>query len=67
MGKRKRFSEMTLEELQALEQSENYIRGRRDAFDHGNPDTVLEYWNHEEPTDEELRVILKNILYRLGG
>jgi hypothetical protein len=67
MSRRKRFNEMSLAELEALETSERYAKGRSDAFYHGNPDTVLEYWEREEPTDTELRVIIKNILYRMGG
>lgn len=62
---RKRFREMTATELDAFDASDRYRRGREDAFDHGNPDTVLEYWERAEPTDAELRVIIKNVLQRL--
>lgn len=64
---RKRFSEMTVAELEAYEQTERYSEGREMAFDRGNPETILEYWEREEPTDTELRIIIKNILYRIRG
>jgi hypothetical protein len=62
---RKRFSEMSVAELEAIDNSDRYLRGRADAFDHGNPETVLDYWHRETPDDTELRAIVKNILERL--
>lgn len=67
---RKRFEDMSLEELQAYERTENYRIGRADAFDHGNPETILEYWErgaptYDEPTYDELLVIVRNLLGRI--
>ena len=62
MSKRKRFYEMTNEELTELDNSERYTKGRAAAFDHGLPETILEYWERQEPNDSELRAIVKNIL-----
>lgn len=64
---RKRFADMTLAELEAYDQTDSYQRGRADAFDHGEPSTVLEYWGREEPNDAELRLIVKNILQKMPG
>jgi hypothetical protein len=61
---RKRFYEMSVSEMQAYEQSEQYRVGRADAFSHGNPETVLEYWDREEPTYAELTTIVRNLLGR---
>ena len=63
---RKRYSEMALEELMQEDAKDNYERGRADAFDHGKPETVLWYWEQEEPTDEDLRSIVKNMLRRMS-
>jgi hypothetical protein len=62
---RKRFVEMTVEELTAIDNSQRYIIGRSDAFDHGKPETILEYWEREEPSNNELVSIIKNILNRM--
>lgn len=59
---RKRFSEMTVEELEAYDASDRYVAGRADAFDHGNSETILEYWDRDEPSDAELRAIIRNML-----
>jgi hypothetical protein len=61
---RKRMEDMSTEELLAYERSANYRIGRSDAFDHGNPETILEYWERDEPTDVELRAIVRNLLKR---
>lgn len=63
--KRKRFYEMSVDELNAYDQSESYRTGRADAFDHGNPETILEYWGRDAPTHDELLVIVRNMLSRL--
>ena len=64
---RKRFEDLTVEELMAYEQTEMYARGRSDAFDHGKCETILEYWNRDEPTDDELRSIVKNLVAKMEG
>jgi hypothetical protein len=66
MNKRRRFSEMSAEELTAYDQSASYARGRADAFDHGKPETIDEYWEREEPSDAEVRVILRNVVRQLA-
>lgn len=65
MGNRKRFSEMTMKELQEYEDTQSYHRGRSDAFGHGNPETIKEYWDRSAPTHDELLLIVRNILNRL--
>lgn len=65
-GRRKRFSEMSLEELQAYEVSENYRTGRADAFSHGSFETIMEYWDMSAPTYDELLSIVRNLLGRLA-
>lgn len=62
---RKRFSEMSVAELEAYEQSERAVRGRQDAFDHGNTETILEYWDRSAPTYDELLTIVRNLLTKL--
>lgn len=62
---RKRFHEMSVAELQAYEQTANYRTGRADAFDHGNPETVLEYWEREAPNHDEPLAIVRNLLGRV--
>lgn len=62
---RKRYSEMSLEELMAEDARTSYEHGRADAFDHGKPETVLRYWEQQEPSDDELRIIVKNLLERM--
>lgn len=64
--KRKRFHEMSVQELTAYEQSQAYRVGRADTFDHGNPETILEYWDREEPSHQELLTIVRNLLGRIG-
>jgi hypothetical protein len=65
VSRRKRISEMSDAELIVYEQSENYRIGRTDAFDHGNPETVLEYWERDAPTHDELLSIVRNLLRRV--
>ena len=64
---RKRFADMTDAELEAYDASDRYTCGRRDAFDHGKPETILKYWEREEPTLEELCTIVKNLLSHHQG
>lgn len=63
--KRKRFDDMSTDELLAYERSENYRIGRADAFNHGNPETILEYWERDAPTHDELLAIVRNLLRRV--
>jgi hypothetical protein len=62
--KRKRISEMSDAELSAYDQSESYRIGRADAFDHGNPETILGYWKRCAPDHDELLAIVRNLLGR---
>lgn len=63
--KRKRFEDMSVAELQDYEQTDAYTVGRRDAFDHGNPETILEYMERDAPTYDELVAIVRNLLGRV--
>lgn len=65
MPKGKPLSKMSLEELMAIDRETSRREGRADAFDHGNPETVIRYWNDQEPSLEELYVIIRNILERM--
>lgn len=62
---RKRFADMTLSELEAYEEGERYQTGRKDAFNHGNPETIIEYWDRDAPNHDELLIIVRNILSRM--
>lgn len=62
--RRKRFYDMTPEELQAYEASDQYRVGRTDAFDHGSNETIFEYWDRDAPNYEELLTIVRNLLKR---
>ncbi len=61
---RKRFEDMSIDELLAYEQSSGYAIGRAAAFDYGNPATILEYWTRDEPSHSELLAIVRNLLRR---
>lgn len=62
---RKRFADMSDAELIEYERTENYRIGRADAFDHGNPETILEYWDRGAPEYAELLSIVRNLLGRV--
>lgn len=62
---RKSWREMSDAELEAIDNVYAYTRGRADAFDHGKPETILEYLDREDPSKEELLVIIRNILTRM--
>lgn len=55
---------MSISELEAYDQSERYRTGRQDAFDRGNPETILEYWDRDAPNHDELLAVVRNILSR---
>lgn len=66
MSRRKRVREMTTEELMAEDRRSSYVVGRSDAFHYGKPESILKYWEAEEPTEVELHVIIRNILGRIS-
>jgi len=65
MSRRKRFEDMSTAELLEYEKTERYAHGRADAFNHGTPATIKEYWNQEAPTPAELLEIVYNLLGRV--
>lgn len=62
---RRRKPPPTLREMEAADAADRARQDREDTFFHGPPDDILSQWWHGEPSDEELRVIIKNILARM--
>lgn len=61
---RKRCVDMSLAELEAIDRAENALRGREEAFSHGEPVAILLYWYRHPPSDDELLIIVRNMLER---
>lgn len=64
MTRRKRETDA---ELFERDQTEMKARYRADAFENGSAREMLKHWIYDgEPTDAELRSIVRNILSRLA-
>lgn len=55
---------MTMEQLEALDQQDNARHSRYDAFTSGDASEVLEQWDTDPPSYEELLAIVRNMLVR---
>lgn len=53
---------MTMEQLEAIEQQDNARHARYYAFDSGDAHEMLAHWADTPPSYEELLVIVKNML-----
>lgn len=60
----KRSNYMTTEELIAAEGQREVRIARQEAFDSGDASEVLEQWDTDPPSYEELLAIVRNMLVR---
>lgn len=59
MSKRRNY---TTEELMEQDRHDNAVRTRQEAFASGKASEVLTQWDNEQPSYEELLVIVRNML-----